>query len=381
LKEEGKDLAQSEVPDTTVKNDRPIIKDDEIDLIEVAKTIWAGRMLILKVTAVFFVLGLVIAFGSKVEYEASCKLMPESQEGMKQNLGGLGSLAGLAGINLDMGGNGALTPELYPQIAQSVPFLMKVWNEPIQFEKQDTTTSSYIYFKEIDKPSFLSLLLKYTVGLPFQIKNWLTKTEPEVISDRTENQIIRLTKEDTELLEKYRDRITVSVETKTGILTLKSEMPDALAAAELAQHSIDFLTEYVTDYKVSKAKENFNFVQARYDEAKENFEKTQEALATFNDRNRNVVTALAQAESQRLQNEYNLAFEVFKGLATQLEQAKIKVKEETPVFTVLEPVKVPVDKSKPNKMLVLLGSIFLGALIGLGFIFFQKLKLHYNAKF
>jgi LPS O-antigen subunit length determinant protein (WzzB/FepE family) len=70
----------------------PIIKDDEIDLIEVAKTIWAGRKLILKVTAVFLVIGLVIAFGSKVEYEASCKLMPETQEGMKSNLGGLGSL-------------------------------------------------------------------------------------------------------------------------------------------------------------------------------------------------------------------------------------------------------------------------------------------------
>jgi hypothetical protein len=59
----------------------------------------------------FLVIGLMIAFGSKVEYEASCKLMPENQEGMKSNLGGLGSLAGLAGINLDMGGTGALTPE------------------------------------------------------------------------------------------------------------------------------------------------------------------------------------------------------------------------------------------------------------------------------
>lgn len=346
----------------------PIIKDDEIDLIEVAKTIWAGRKLILKVTAVFFLIGLVIAFGSKVEYEASCKLMPESQEGVKSNLGGLGSLAGLAGINLDMGGTGALTPELYPQIAQSVPFLMKVWNEPIQFEKQDTTTSSYIYFKEIDKPSFLSLMLQYTIGLPFQIKNWFSKTESEVVPDRKENQIIRLSREDTELLEKYRERISVSVDTKTGILTLKSEMPDALAAAELAQLSIDLLTEYVTNYKVSKARENFNFVQARYDESKTNFEKTQEALARFNDRNRNVVTALAQSESQRLQNEYNLAFEVFKGLATQLEQAKIQVKEETPVFTVLEPVKVPVEKSKPKKVLIIVALFSVGIITSVSFL-------------
>jgi uncharacterized protein involved in exopolysaccharide biosynthesis len=350
----------------------PIIKDDEIDLIEVAKTIWAGRKLILKVTGVFLIVGLIIAFGSKVEYEASCKLMPETQEGMKSNLGGLGSLAGLAGINLDMGGTGALTPDLYPQIAQSVPFIMKVWNEPIQFEKQDTTVSSYLFFKEIDKSSFISLAMKYTIGLPFQIKAWLTSTDDESKRDQNSGQIIRLNKEDTELLEKYRDRISVNVDTKTGILTLSTEMPDANAAAELAQLSIDLLTQYVTDYKVSKAQENYDFVQERFNEAKIDFENSQEALAGFNDRNRNVVTAMAQAESQRLQNEYNLAFEVYKGLATQLEQAKIKVKEETPVFTVLEPVKVPVEKTSPKRILILASSLFIGSIIGIIIIFLSQ---------
>jgi hypothetical protein len=227
------------------QNQTSIIKDDEIDLIEVAKTIWAGRRLILKVTAVFLVIGLVIAFGSKVEYEASCKLMPETQEGMKSNLGGLGSLAGLAGINLDMGGTGALTPELYPQIAQSVPFIMKVWDEPIEFEKQDTTVSSYTFFKEIDKPSVLILIFKYTVGLPFQVKTWLTKSDEGMSVDQEIGKIIRLSKEDTELLENYRERVSVNVDTKTGILTLTSEMPDALAAAELAQLSIDQLTNRI----------------------------------------------------------------------------------------------------------------------------------------
>jgi len=345
-----------------------IIKDDEIDLIEVAKTIWAGRKLISKITAFFFVIGLIIAFGSKVEYEASCKLMPESLEGMKPNLGGLGSLAGLAGINLDMGGNGTLTPELYPEIVQSVPFLLKVWNEPIEFEKQDTIVSSYIFFKEIDKPSFLGLIIKYSVGLPFQIKAWLSKKDNGNSLKEGASKIIRLNKEDTELLGKYKDRISVNVDTKTGILTLNTEMPDALAAAELAQLSIDLLTNYVTNYKVSKAKENFDFVQARYVEAKTEFEKTQGKLALFNDRNRNVVTALAQAESQGLQNEYNLAFEVYKGLATQLEQAKIKVKEETPVFTVLEPVKVPVEKNSPLRSLILITTTFLGLFLSTSFI-------------
>ncbi|MCK5278141.1 MAG: hypothetical protein KAK04_06370, partial [Cyclobacteriaceae bacterium] len=319
--------------------EKPIVEEDEIDLVEVARTIWAGRKLILKVTLVFFLLGLLVAFGSKVEFEASCKLMPESQEGMKPNLGGLGSLAGLAGINLNMGSSGALTPELYPQIAQSVPFLLKILNEPIHFEKQDTTITSYIFFKEIDKPSFISLLVKYTVGLPFVIKAWLTTDDNKsTLKNNSDSEIIRLSEEDSKLLEKFQERISVSVDKKSGIITIVSEMPDALASAELAEKSVRLLTEYITDYKISKAQKNLDFVQARFEEAKIDFKKSQEQMALFNDRNKNVVTAYALTEYQRLQTEYNISFEVYKGLATQLEQAKIKVKEETPVFTVLEPV-------------------------------------------
>lgn len=351
-----------------------IIKDDEIDLIEVAKTIWAGRKLILKVTAVFFVLGLVIAFGSKVEYEASCKLMPESQEGMKSNMGGLGSLAGLAGINLDMGGSGALTPELYPQIAKSTPFLFKVLNEPIHFEKQDTITSSYIYFKEIDKPSFLSTIIKYTVGLPFQVKTLIKPSDNDMIVTRVrENEIIRLSKEDTELLERFKNRFSVSVNPKSNIINISAEMPDAYASAELAQRSVILLTQFITDYKVSKAKENHEFIKARFDEVKIEFELSQEKLAIFNDRNRNVVTALAQSELQRLQNEYNFNFEIYKGLATQEEQAKIKIKEQTPVFTVLEPVSIPVKSSNFGKALTLFFGMMSGLILGIMYILLKMI--------
>ncbi|MCK5371267.1 MAG: hypothetical protein KAQ62_22055, partial [Cyclobacteriaceae bacterium] len=198
--------------------ENPLIEEDEIDLVQVAKTIWAGRKLILKVTLVFFLLGLLVAFGSKVEFEASCKLMPESQEGMKPNLGGLGSLAGLAGINLNMGSSGALTPEFYPQIAHSVPFLLKIINEPIHFEKQDTVTTSYIFFKEIDSPSFISYLFKYTLGLPSQIKSWLiTQKEFNQIEKKEEKDIIRLSKEDHNIINGFKNKIIVDVDSKTGI--------------------------------------------------------------------------------------------------------------------------------------------------------------------
>ena len=80
------------------------IQEGEIDLVELAKTIWTGRLLIAKVAGIFAILGLIIAFTSPVEYQASCKLLPENQETKSPSLGGLAGLAGLAGV--DLGGMG-----------------------------------------------------------------------------------------------------------------------------------------------------------------------------------------------------------------------------------------------------------------------------------
>ena len=143
------------------------------------------------------------------------------------------------------------------------------------------------------------------------------------------------------------------------------EMPDPLAAAQVTNKVVALLTKKVTTYKSDKAKNNLEFIKSSFSDAKIEFEATQEKLASATDRNRNVSSATAQIDLQRLQNEYSLAFEVYKGLASQVEQGKIKLKEETPVFTVLEPVRVPVDKSKPKKMQMLSISTFIGLMLSL----------------
>jgi uncharacterized protein involved in exopolysaccharide biosynthesis len=286
---------------------------------------------------------------------------------MKQNIGGLGSLAGLAGINLDMGRNGALTPELYPEIAQSTSFLLKVIMEPVYFEKNDTTVSSFIYFDKVYTPGYIDNLLNYTVGLPSKVRSWF-REKPIISSNEPNKNIIRLTSEEDRTIEKLLKRITISVDNKSGILTIKTEMPDAYASAQLAENVVNLLTNEIINYKISKAQQNLEFIQERFDESKKRFELTQKELALFTDRNQNFRTSVAQTEMQRLQNDYNIAFEVYKGLATQLEQAKIKVKEDTPIFTILDAPQVPLFKSKPKKVIILITSIFFGAFIGVIFI-------------
>jgi hypothetical protein len=59
---------------------------------------------------------------------------------------------------------------------------------------------------------------------------------------------------------------------------------------------------------------------------------------------------------------------VYSGLAQQLEQARIKVKEDTPVFSVLKPVTVPLEDNSSG-LTTLIVFTFLGAVVAAGWIF------------
>ncbi|SHJ99589.1 G-rich domain on putative tyrosine kinase [Reichenbachiella agariperforans] len=360
-------------------SEKEIIKDDEIDLVELAKTIWAGRWFIAKVTGVFVIIGLIVAFTSPVEYEASTKLLPEATEGASPSLGGLGGLAGLAGIDLGGmkggGGGGVLSTQLYPEIVNSLPFILAVMNDTIYFESLNVRTTSFDYFDNIAKPSFLGYVIRYTIGIPGLIKKAIVGGQQ--VSESRENQgFYRLTKDEWKLVEKFKERISLSINEEYGLITIEVEMPDAYAAAQITKRIEKEVTSSVIKYKTDKAKENLSFVIETFEEAKTEFEEVQVRLARATDRNMNVYSATAQIQLRRIENEYNVAFEVYKGLASQVKQAKIKLKEETPVFTVLEPVRIPEDKSKPKRFVILVSFIILGVIWGCTHVFFRHYILN-----
>ncbi|RJE71707.1 Wzz/FepE/Etk N-terminal domain-containing protein [Reichenbachiella sp. MSK19-1] len=356
-----------------MSEEKRMVQDDEIDLVELAKAIWVGRKFIAKVTGVFIVLGLVIAFTSPVEYEASTKLLPEATEGAAPSLGGLGGLAGLAGIDISSmsGGGGVLSPQLYPEIVNSLPFILDVMNDTIYFESLDLRTTSFDYFENVAKPSMLGYLMKYTIGLPGLIKSLFT--EEEILKTDVNQGFYRLTKRQWKLVDKFKERISLSIDDETGLISIKVEMPDAYAGAQITKKIETEVTKAVIKYKTDKAKDNLAFVVETFEEAKKEFESVQVTLARATDRNMNVSSATAQIELRRIENEYNVAFEVYKGLASQVEQAKIKLKEETPVFTVLEPVRIPEEKSKPKRGVIMILFTFIGLFIGVSTVFFREL--------
>ena len=355
-----------------IQNNMPMLQEEqEIDLVALVKKMWLNKGLIIKLTAVFMVLGLLVALFSSKVYTTSCDIVPQTSKGAKG--GGMSSLAALAGINLNDGRSGAeLSPLVYQNIMNSTSFRKELMQTKIDFEEAGRPVSFYEYYtsEEFNKPTVLSYIMKYTIGLPGVIMGAIRgeQPEPDYSSLGGASAIETISKDDFKAMSILESCISMTLDNKNGYLTITANMPEALAAAQLAQASVELLQKYITKFKIEKVQSNLDFVQERYNEAKGNFEDIQSRRAKFRDANHNSVKYAARVEQEKLDAEYTLAMNLYSELATQLEQAKINVKETTPILTVIRPVTVPYKKSKPQRAMILLAFTFLGFATGAGLV-------------
>jgi len=350
----------------------PTPESDEIDLFALAKTLWNGRKIVFKSILICGVIGLIVALTSPKEFVATTIMVPSVSDGSSK-LGGLGGLAAMAGINLNTTTGSDLSPTVYPQIVASLPYKLELMKTPLDFNDLKEPVSFYNYYSEPQKEN---LILKYTIGLPKlilgipgAILSAIRGKEKEKIVSTDQMKPLELTNKQRDVLLILSDLVSLTVNQKEGILTLSTTMPEAKASAQLGQRAQELLQQYITEFKIKKAKANLDFIQQRFDETTKKFEAAQEKLASFRDRNKSVTLATARTEEERLTSQYNLIYSIYSELAKQLEQAKIQVKQDTPVFTIIEPVSVPTKKSKPNRPMILFIWLFLGGVVGTGFVF------------
>lgn len=348
------------------------IKEDEIDLIALAKTAWDGRKIIIRSVILFMFIGLFVALLTPNEYTATTTMIPQVSSGSTK-LGGLSSLAAMAGFNINMNQAGnEISPMLYPQIISSIPFQLEIMNTNFHFPGSDQKVSLYKYYTEIKEPGLLQTIKKYSIGLPFVILKWIKGEKTQASGSKTTNNLIALSEEEEEIRKLLDESIQLEVNDKDGYLSLSVKSFDAELAAQIAQKALSMLQKHITQLKIEKTSAQLDFIQERYNENKRIFEGAQNKLADFQDKNKNVTTAHALTEKEKLQREYQLSYNVFSELAQQLEQAKIQVKEDTPVFSIIKPVSVPSKKSKPQRSIMLIIWTFFGGAVGIGWIFAKE---------
>ena len=351
-----------------------------IDIMALLRGLWDGRKTIFICLGIFIVLGLVAALSMKRTYSVTTVMVPQMGDA-KSGLGGLAALAGF-----DMGAasnNGELSPLIYPQIVSSVPFRLEMMHTPLHYQKCDTLISMFDYAKaKYEKPSVFSYVMKYTIGLPGVILGSLSSKPKEVTlpggngtDDGTPKPVV-VSMDEYKMLQGMGQVISLDVDKKEGYITMHVN-GEPIQTAELALKAQQLLQDEVTRFRTEKSQSELEYIQARYDEAKAEAERYQMALAGSRDRMQNVVTTSSTVGKERLQSKFNVANTVYLEMAKQLEQAKMKVKKDTPAFSIIEPVTLPMKPSNSRAKTLIIW-VFLGVVVGCGIVlvkgYWPKLK-------
>ncbi len=313
-----------------------------IDIVGKAVELWDNRKLLIKWCIIGAVIGLVAAFSIPKTYRANAVLAPETQ----QRIGsGVSSIASMMGVSLDNSMD-AIDVEMYPDVVASTPFLFKISEIEVESRKGDIKTTLKDYIINHQKMPWWSHILR----APMSLMGWIMDMIKE--DEEKENEVLdvrNLPKDERKVIKYLASEIEVEVDKKTGKTLLTLEMQDPLIAATVLEEVVQNLKEYMSDYRTSKSRQDVENLTKICAERKAEYYAAQENYAKLTDANKNVVMNSTKAELQRSQQEVNLAYQVYSQVATQLEGARIKVQQSKPVFVVLHPVSVPLNKSALSK--------------------------------
>ncbi len=349
----------------------------QIDWMGILRQILTIRKTLYKAAGVGLVIGILIALSTPKQYTVSVTLSPEVSGGNSGSSGLASMAASFLGANVGSTSPDALNATLAPDIVASTPFLLELLDARVvnQDQKVDTTLTAYL---EEEKSSWIGYVLKAPSMAIGGLKSLFGDKE-ESTADSIRTGVIELNKKDATKLEGLKKAILAEPDKKTGIITLSVTLQDPKVTATMADTVVSKLQQYIIAYRTRKAKEDCEYLEKLYKERQQEYYDAQRHYAHYVDANSNMVFQSTMAERERLQNDMNLAYQVYSQVAQQLQVARAKVQEEKPVFAVVEPAVVPLQPSGTSKKVIVIGFVFLAvALTGawqlLGKTYWQQLK-------
>ena len=343
------------------------IIEDEIDLVELLKKVYLEKKLIFKVTLFALVFGVVYALFQPNEFTASATFIPQLSSDVKGRSSSISGLASLAGINLGgIEGSSDFPPTLYPQVVESVPFKLQLLSSSIKNNNQELSLREYFLSQE--SYSILGIVKKYTIGLPSLILSSFKKNDESV----NNSLIYSISEEDEKLFKELFNVFSLSLNDKEGFITMSFTDRNKSISAQVVKIAQSLLQEKIIEYKVQSSKELLDFTKSQYNENKVAFEKLQDERAVFVDKNINISSSLYQNKLSRIESDLSIAQTVVQQLASQVEQAKLQVNKDTPVFTIIKPVTVPFEKSAPKRSLIVMVFGFLGIIASVGYVLVKE---------
>lgn len=345
----------------------------EIDWMDILRRIYSIRKTLYKAAGVGVVLGIIIALSIPKQYTVTVTLSPEM--GGDKSSGGLASLASsFLGGGTNSNSPDALNVALAPDIVASTPFVLELFNTQVQTLDGNLDTTLVAYLDQQKQPWWG--YIKAAPGIAIGAIKSLFIKKAETTSALNPFQ---LTEKEFLKVENLRKVITASVDKKTAMTTITVTLQDPKVTAIVADSVVEKLQQYIIDYRIKKAKEDCTYLEELYKERQQEYYQAQSKYAHYFDTNRNIAFQSIRAEQERLQNDMNLAYQVYSQVAQQLQVARAKIQEEKPVFAVVEPASIPLLPSGTSKKVILIGVVFFAVFVTgiwklIGFPYWNSIK-------
>lgn len=285
-----------------------------------AAQVWRDRRRNSVVLVGSLVVGVLVALVLPVRYEGTVMLSPAPAASEKLGIGGaLASLGGQLGIDV---GNARSQLRFYPRLLKTYWFLSGLAQSPVT---GDTTLYEVLTAKSL----------------------------PTIEPDRT--------KELNGAVERLRRLIVVEVDDRANVFTVSIRVRSREAARSAVERTVALIADFDTRIRRLRASENRRFIAERADSARVELAATEDALATFQARNR----AYAQSpdlllQYQRLERAVAVKQEIYGNLSRSLEEARIEEVKEAPVVTIVDPPRAGWRKAEPRRRQVVALSLVAG---------------------
>ena len=321
-----------------------------IDLRVVASKIWKNKKLFYKTLPIAFVLSCIYIFSLPRYYTSDVKLAPE----LGSNMGGgtLGDIASSLGFDISSAPTSdAISPLLYPDLMEDNKFVTNLFNIPVVSKDGEIRVNYHDYLKSYQKVPWWNSLIGW-------IKHLFPKEE-DIYNSEYKFNPYKLTKADNNIVLCIRDKISLKVNSKSGVITITVQDQDPSICQCLADSFTTRLQTYITDYRTNKARIDYEYYKKLTAEAKQEYEKARQRYGSYADANMDIVLESYRAKREDLENDMQLKYNAYSSLNNQLQAAVAKIQEKTPAFTILKGAAVPTKPAGPKRMIFVAAITFL----------------------
>lgn len=336
-----------------IKNEK-----EYIDLRVLAKKLWSKKKLYIITLPIVAIVAFLLILGAPRYYTSETSMAPEVANSTG-GMGALGSIASSFGIDLSQTETtDAISPLLYPDLMEDNKFVVDLFSIKIKTSDGEISTTYYDYLKTKQKFAWWTLPSKW-------IGKWMRSLTQSKNKKSSKGKLdpYYLSEADDAIVNKIRNNIGIDVDRKTAIITVSTKSQDALVSKILADSIRQRLQQYITLYRTNKAQADVNYYKRLTVEAKQEYEKVRRSYGYYADANTDVILESVKAKQEDLENDMQLKYNTYSALNTQLQAARAKLQEKTPVFTVIKGAAVPQKPAGPKRMLFAIGMAFLAAII------------------